>query len=42
MWQKDKYHGAGILVAKNQFYYSGMFASGERDVSVLSVYNYLF
>ena len=37
MWQEDKYHGAGILVAENQFYYSGMFANGERNVSELGI-----
>ena len=33
MWENDNYHGAGIMVAKNKFYYSGVFANGEKNVS---------
>ena len=33
MWKSDKYHGAGILVAENKFFYAGVFSSGEKTVS---------
>ncbi len=36
MWAEDQYHGPGILIAENQFFFSGMFANGERSVSRLS------
>ena len=29
MWKNDRYHGAGILVAMNNFYYAGPFTFGE-------------
>ena len=33
MWRNNRYHGAGILVAKDKFYYSGLFSNGEKGVS---------
>ncbi len=35
MWEENKYHGPGILVSENRLFYSGMFANGERSVSIL-------
>jgi len=32
MWVNDKYNGAGILVAQNKIYYSGVFTNGEKNV----------
>ena len=32
MWKSDKYHGPGIFVAKNKFYYSGYYENGVKKV----------
>jgi len=32
MWKEDQYHGTGILLASNKYYFSGDFIQGERTV----------
>ena len=30
MWQSNKFHGPGILIGKNEAFYSGQFREGEK------------